>query len=276
MLGSDINQLLKECGFPVQIYDLPEFDLTEKKNIEQMITANDIIINCAAYTAVDQAEKDSDLCHKINAEAVGQIGELARLAGKYVIQISSDFVFGDDGNQPLAEDFPTNPLSVYGASKLAGEDLLVSSGCRNAIIRIEWTYGLHGNHFVSKIIDIAKERDFLKVVDDQYGAPTPTKAVAMALRCFLDHEIEGLYHFAADGYASRYDVAKCILDTVGIKKNLEGCSSMEFSAPAKRPLNSRFDCSKIDKVLNFKRPDWKKALEDFLGESKIANNVKNI
>lgn len=269
MLGSDIIELADNLGFSTRIYDLPEFDITNDADIEAMVAENDILVNCAAYTAVDQAESEPEKCRTINALAVGKIGEVAKLANKYILHISTDFVFGDNGDRALSEDDMTNPLSMYGTSKLEGEQLLQQSGCRNAIIRIEWTYGLHGKYFVSKIIELSERLDSLQIVGDQFGAPTPTTAVARAVMCFIQEETEGLYHFAARGYGSRYDVAKFVFEKLGITKTLTPCSSTAFAAPAQRPLNSRFDCSKIDGILDFERPEWQDALEEFLLEAKL-------
>lgn len=267
MLGSDIKVKAEADGYNVNIYDLPEFDLRDKKNIDEIVEANDIIINCAAYTAVDKAESEKELCEEINAEVPGKIGKLAAEQNKYVVHISTDFVFGDNSSDPLNELSPANPLSIYGSTKLNGEKNLIDSGCLNAIIRVQWTYGKNGNHFVSKIIELANKMPELKVVADQYGAPTPTTAAADAVICFIKKQITGLYHFAADGYTNRYETAKFILNEMNINIPLSPCDSSCFPAPAKRPLNSRFDCSKIDQVLDFKRPDWKDAMKKFIADN---------
>jgi dTDP-4-dehydrorhamnose reductase len=267
MLGSDIKKLAEKEGFSTSIYDLPEFDLTKQEDIEKMVSECDLIVNCAAYTAVDKAEEVPELAEAVNATAVAKLAESAKLAGKYLLHISTDFVFGDDSDTPMNEDYPTNPLSVYGATKLHGEELLVNSECRHAIIRIQWTYGTNGNHFISKIAELAEKLDQLTVIDDQIGSPTPTEYVAKAVICFIKNKTEGLYHFAAEGYASRYDVAKFIIEELNIKTPITPCLSSEFKTPAQRPKNSRFNCSKIDKVLDFKRPDWQSALKSFLNFS---------
>ena len=272
MLGSDIVDVAEKRGYDVRIFDLPEFDISRRKDIEKAVSKSDVIVNCAAYTAVDKAESEPDICRRVNANAVGILGEVAKIADKYLLHISTDFVFGDSGEKPLSEEDKCNPLGVYGMTKLEGEQLLQKSGCRHSIIRIEWTYGSHGSHFISKIAELAEKLDCLKVVGDQFGSPTPTTSVAKAVMCFVGSEIEGLYHFAARDYASRYDVAKVILNELNLHTELTACSSDEFSAPAKRPLNSRFDCSKIDKILDFERPKWQKALKDFLGKREMNPN----
>ncbi len=264
MLGTDIKLLAEQEGFEPVIYDLPEFDLTDRALIDAMVAECDIIINCAAYTAVDKAEEEPEIAEAVNATAVANLAEAAKLADKYLLHISTDFVFGDDSNNPMDENFPTNPLSVYGATKLHGEKLLEKSGCKHGIIRIEWTYGRNGNHFISKIAELAEKLDQLNVIDDQIGSPTPTKYVAKAAICFIKNRTEGLYHFSSKGYASRYEVAKFILNELNINTPISPCSSSEFVTPAQRPKNSRFDCSEIDKVLDFKRPEWQNALKSFL------------
>ena len=268
MLGSDIRIAAQKEGFIPIIYDLPDFDITQQKSIDKMVAECDIIINCAAYTAVDKAEAEPDIASAVNSEAVKKLATAAQLAKKYILHISTDFVFGDESDTPMDEQFPTNPLSVYGATKLHGEEALRASGCKHAIIRIEWTYGSNGNNFITKIAELAEKLDQLTVIDDQIGSPTPTEAVAKAAICFVKNRTEGLYHFAAKDYASRYEVAKFILNELKISTPISPCSSSEFVTPAQRPKNSRFDCTEIDKVLDFERPEWQTALQEFL-----ANNL---
>ena len=265
MLGSELKIMAESAGFDVTAYDLPEFDITRRNDIDRIVEESDIIVNCAAYTAVDAAESDPDAAEAVNATAVGALAESAESADRYVIHISTDFVLGDNGTEPLTEESPTNPLSVYGATKLKGEHLLRDSGCRHAVIRVEWSYGEHGtSNFITKIAKAAHEREHLNVVDDQVGAPTATVDIARAILCFMEKEIEGLFHFAADGYASRFETAEFILHELGIDTPVYPCSSEEFPTPAQRPLNSRFNCSKIDSVIDFVRPDWKSSLMEYL------------
>jgi len=264
MLGSDIKEKAELNNFKVNIYDLPEYDLRDKNNIEKIVKENDFIINCAAYTAVDKAESEKEICTEINAKVPGHIGQIAAKQKKYVLHISTDFVFGDSGTEPLTENTPATPLSIYGITKLAGEQELTASNCSHAIMRVQWTYGKNGNHFVSKIIELAKKMPELKVVADQFGSPTPTTAAADAVICFIRKKVQGLYHFAAKGYTNRYETAKFILDEMDIKTQISPCESTCFPAPAKRPLNSRFNCSKIDSILDFERPNWEIAMKKFI------------
>ena len=265
MLGCDLTALLCENGFAPIVFDLPEYDITNESDIKEIIERSDTVVNCAAYTAVDKAESDIPHCHAVNATAPGLLGKAAAKAGKRIVHISTDFVFGDTGDEPMSETHPTNPLSVYGATKLEGEQNLAASGADFATIRIQWTYGLHGPNFISKIAELARKLDSLKVVDDQVGAPTPTTEVAKAILSVLCSDATGLFHFATRGYASRFEVAKVVLKELGINTPITPCSSDEFPAPAKRPRNSRFNCSKIDSILDFERPRWDDTLKTFLG-----------
>ena len=266
MLGSELAELAISSGWQVSAYDLPEFDLTNTEQLEELVKSTDCIVNCAAYTNVDKAESDKDICTAVNATALKTLGELAATNNKYVVHISTDFVFGDLTDAPQSEDDVARPLSVYGETKLAGEQNLLTSGCKSGIIRVQWSYGAKGNNFITKILELAKKLPELKVVDDQTGAPSWTGDMARAIMDFLNNQTEGLYHFAAAGYTTRFEVAKMIVEHFKLDTKLTPCKSSEFPAPAARPHNSKFDCAKIDKVLSFTRPQWQDSLKKFLDE----------
>lgn len=264
MLGCDLHALSLSLGYEVTSYDLPMYDITKPGTLEFIVDSANIIINCAAYTSVDKAESEKDKCYEINSKCVEKLGVIVAEKRKYLLHISTDFVFGDDANTPLNENSKTNPLGVYGKSKLDGELSLQKTGAFCSILRIQWTYGIHGNNFVSKITRAAKISDTPRIVNDQVGSPTPTTAVAKAIMVLVKTKQEGLFHFASKGYASRFDVAKFIFNEIGLSKNIIPCTSEEFSTPAKRPKNSRFDCSKIDKILSFERLPWQTYLREYL------------
>jgi len=266
MLGSDLAELAESAGHEVSVFDLPEFNITQNDDIRNAVSHADVIVNCAAYTAVDKAESERETCKAVNASAVESLAKFSKKKNKYLIHISTDFVFGDESENALSEDDTPSPLSWYGITKLEGEKLLQASDCRNAIVRLEWTYGTHGVNFISKLLEAANRNPKLKVVGDQTGSPTWTADAARAIMCLIKNRTEGLYHFAADGYASRYEVAKFILREKNIDKEIISCSSSVFPTPAKRPKNSRFNCSKIDKILDFKRSSWQESMADFLKE----------
>ncbi len=262
MLGSDLAKLAKSTDYEVLIFDLPEFNITRDADIRNAVSNADFIVNCAAYTAVDKAETEREACRSVNALAVESLAKSAK--NKYLIHISTDFVFGDESENILSENDMPKPLSWYGSTKLEGEKLLQASDCRNAIVRLQWTYGTHGVNFISKLLEAANRNPKLKVVGDQTGSPTWTADAARAIMCLIKNQTEGLYHFADNGYASRYEVAKFILLEKKIDKEVSSCSSADFPTPAKRPKNSRFNCSKIDGVLDFKRPSWQESMSEFL------------
>jgi dTDP-4-dehydrorhamnose reductase len=267
MLGSELHTAAASANVQSIVMDLPEFHVDNSVQLEQAVLAADIIVNCAAYTAVDKAESEPDVCAAVNSQAVGTLGKLAKKHNKYVIHISTDFVFGDLIEAPQNETDLTNPLSVYGRTKLQGEQLLLESECAAAIIRVEWTYGKFGNNFISKILTAAQTKPLLQVVADQFGAPTHTAAVCRAIQNLIEERATGIYHFANAGYTSRYDVARFIVETAGINTIVKPCATSDFQVPAARPQNSRFDCRKIDGILNFNREHWQDMLTKFINST---------
>ncbi len=266
MLGTDLARISRQEGFDPVILDLPEFDITNADHVRQAVSSTEVLVNCAAYTNVDGAESEKELAYETNAEAVGRLGTIVQDAGKYLLHISTDFVFDGRSDQPYVETDPAHPINTYGKSKLTGEQLLVESGCRYCILRVEWTYGLAGNNFVTKLMQRAKTDNVLKVVDDQIGSPTATTEVSKAICELIHKKPEGLFHFAAAGYVSRYDVAKYIVDKLSMDIGVVPCKTSDFPSPATRPLNSRFDCSKIQTLLSEPIGHWQQSLERFLEE----------
>ena len=268
MLGMDLSIACAKAGFETNGFDLPEFDITDDSQIANAIEGAEIIVNCAAYTNVEKAESERDLAFKVNAEAVGHLGAIAKENGASVLQISTDFVFDGATDTPYVETDAANPVSAYGASKLAGETELIASGCKSYIIRIEWTYGAGGTNFVKKLIQAARAGKSLKVVDDQIGAPTATTEVADAIVSFLkaDSLPQGIFHFAAAGFTSRYEVARFMFDKLEMDVSLTPCKSDEFVTAAQRPLSSRFDCTKIENILGQSIKPWQEPLEEFLAK----------
>jgi len=264
MLGSELAQICNRQGLKITVLDIPEFDITNHRQLKAVVGNSDIIINCAAYTNVDGAESEYDLAYAVNAEAVGHLGNLAKGANRYVLHISTDFVFDGGLDRPYVETDEPNPINAYGRTKLAGEQLLSESGCKHCIIRIEWTYGRAGDNFVTKLLEKARIQKQLKVVDDQVGSPTATIEVSKAIYKLLSKRPEGLFHFASKGYVSRLGMAKFILDKKDVSLKLSGCKSSDFPGPAKRPLNSRFNCGKIRSLLDEPIEQWEKPLEKFL------------
>jgi dTDP-4-dehydrorhamnose reductase len=264
MLGSDLALTCQQHRLITSVLDLPEFDITNENHLVGALKEVDAVINCAAYTNVEKAESESELAYKVNGEAVGKLGFAAKEAGVWVLHISTDFVFDGKSRKPYIETDPPHPINIYGASKLAGEKLLVESRCRHCIMRVEWTYGSTGNNFVTKIIKQAKTNRRLKVVDDQIGSPTATTEIAKVICKLLPKKPEGLFHFASAGYVSRFEMAKFIFDKLNMFVDLNSCKTTDFPTVAARPLNSRFDCSKIKALLDEPIEPWQAPLERFL------------
>ena len=265
LLGADVMAALAAAGVPSCGLDLPELDITDEAALRVAINTP-VVINCAAYTDVERAEDDEALALRVNAEAAGSIGRIAADAGAYVVHISTDFVFDGDKLGAYTEADLPNPISAYGRTKRAGELAMAGSGCRCAILRIQWTYGRAGKHFVSKVEELARGRDRIMVVNDQRGAPTATTEVAAAIMALVRTRAEGLYHFAAAGEATRFDVARVVVARLGLETQVEPCGSDAFPMKAARPANSRFDCTRIEALLGRPIRPWREVLEEYLEE----------
>jgi dTDP-4-dehydrorhamnose reductase len=264
MLGSDLVFVCQQHRLITRVLDLPEFDITNENHLANALKDVDAVINCAAYTNVEKAESESERAYKVNAEAVGRLGSAAKKAGVWVLHISTDFVFDGTSDKPYVETDTPNPINVYGASKLAGEKLLVENRCQYCIMRVEWTYGLAGDNFVAKLIKRAKAGGRIKVVDDQIGSPTATIEIAKAICRLLPNKPEGLFHFASAGYVSRFEMAKFIFEKLNMSVDLSSCKTADFSPVAARPLNSCFNCGKIESLLGEQIAPWQVSLERFL------------
>jgi dTDP-4-dehydrorhamnose reductase len=266
MLGSDVAQVIQKRGLTVKVYDLPEFDMTDPQQMGEVVFSSEVIVNCAAYTNVEKAQSETAAANQVNGFAVGRLGQLAGQMGVPVLHISTDFVFDGTKNGPYVETDLAHPLSVYGSSKLLGEKLLAESGCSHSIVRVQWTYGRNGVNFITKILDASRTKDVLQVVDDQIGSPTHTLDAADALCDMLQMESfpVGLYHFAAAGYVSRFKMTEFLFERLGIRTKLKPCKTADFKTAARRPLNSRFDCTKIQTLLAKPIPTWQEMLTHYL------------
>ena len=264
MLGTDVNAACQAGNIQAAVLDLPEFDITNSDDIAGDLRDIDMIVNCAAYTNVDKAESETEPAYKINAEAVGRLAAFCRDNGKWLLHISTDFVFDGTSERPYIETDPPNPINAYGKSKLEGEKLLVESKCPHCIMRVQWTFGMSGNNFIKKLLALAKQGKDLKVVDDQIGSPTATEQAAKVIVKLLKKKPQGLFHFAADGYVNRFEMAKFIFEKLNMKVNLSPCKSSEFVSAAQRPLNSSFNCTKIKALLGEPIEHWQGPLERFL------------
>lgn len=264
MLGTDVAAECKNRGVDFAVFDLPDFDITNKQHLATAVKNAHTIINCAAYTNVEKAETEIDLAYRVNAEAIGRLGTLAKKTNTWVLHISTDFVFDGSSDKPYVETDAVNPINAYGKTKLAGEQLLIESGCRHCIIRLEWTYGLHGDNFAKKLLQKARTQKEWKVVNNQIGSPTATTEAAKAICDIMQKKLEGIYHFANQGYVSRFGVAQFIAQTLGLDVRVQPCLTSDYPSAAARPLNSKFDCGKIKPLLNSPIKPWQEPMEVFL------------
>ena len=249
-LGNEMRVLSVEhpeytCFFT----DVAELDICNAKAILDFVKANNIhvIVNCAAYTAVDNAEDNVELCTKLNADAVGYLAKAAEANGAEFIQISTDYVFDGTAHIPYQETEPTCPNSVYGRTKLAGEQKALSLCSRSMVIRTAWLYSTFGNNFVKTMIRLGKERDFLGVIFDQVGTPTYARDLARAIFAAIRQGVvPGVYHFSNEGVCSWYDFTKAIHRLAGITTcSVKPLHTSEYPTKAKRPHYSVLDKTKI-------------------------------
>jgi dTDP-4-dehydrorhamnose reductase len=254
------------------------------------------IVNAAAYTAVDKAESDSERAFVINGDAPGVLGEEARRIGATVIHFSTDYVFSGTGTRPWREDDPTGPLGVYGASKLAGEQALAASGAAHLIFRTSWVYGTSGENFLLRILKLAAEREELRIIDDQHGAPTWSRTLArLAVHSILRGEadaakhrttsaeaiqpISGIYHACSAGTTTWFGFASEFLRIAQTARpervfaRLTAIPSSAYPAAAKRPENSRLNCEKLERTFGFELPTWEHSTAQVMDELIAANGV---
>ena len=249
--------------------DIDTLDLCDKEAIESFINKNDIsyIVNCAAYTAVDKAEDDSDLCCRINRDAVQNLAEAAHRKAK-IIHISTDYVFDGTSGKPLRETDKTNPQSVYGKSKLEGEQVLLKTAPDSIIIRTAWLYSSFGNNFVKTMIRLGKEKESLNVVCDQIGTPTYAADLAKAILQIIDESEKyksfpaGIYHYSNEGVCSWYDFCLKIHELAGITIcKVHPVSTAGYPTKAARPQYSVLDKTKIKETFHLTIPPWEESLE---------------
>lgn len=266
-----------------------ELDLSQPHTIDNVVNQiqPDLIIHPAAYTAVDRAEQESELAHLINAKAVDALASAAKRHNIGLLHFSTDYVFDGEKRdahqmlQPYLEQDTTEPINVYGASKLAGENAIQTSGCRYLIFRTSWVYSMTGHNFLLTMLKLAREREQLRIVNDQFGTPTSAPWIAQVIHIILEQiyaandaadwwqSHQGIYHLVPDGYTTWYDFAQAII--LEAKKNnllqkpapvITGIPAREYPTPARRPTNSRLDNQALKQRFAIEVPDWQSALAE--------------
>lgn len=256
--------------------DVAELDITDPAAIEAMMCAEHVeaIVNCAAYTNVDKAEDDAATADLINNKAVANLAAAAKAHDALLIHVSTDYVFGGEGNLPRREDDAVNPLGVYGVTKLAGEQAIAAAGCRSMILRTAWLYSVHGKNFVKTMLSLMATRPELNVVFDQVGTPTYAGDLADTIAAVLcDPQVNdksGTYHFSNEGVCSWYDFAVAIAEISGSACVVKPCHSNEFPSKVTRPAFSVLDKTKIKKTFNINIPHWRSSLIGCIGALRNA------
>jgi dTDP-4-dehydrorhamnose reductase len=277
-LGMELaRRLAGVAGIELKSLSRLQLDLSDADAVRKAVRAAfdsagpEIVINAAAYTAVDKAEKEPELAHAVNAIAPGVMAEEVARAGGWLVHYSTDYVFDGSGERPWIETDATGPLSVYGKTKLDGELAIAASGCRHLILRTSWVYATEGRNFLHTMLRLGRERELLKIVDDQIGAPTTAEALSDATLAVLgqlagaDRSACGTYHLACSGETSWCGFAKAIFAAFATQQKppeVLPIPSEAYPTPAQRPRNSRLDCGKFVTQFGYAMPSWQAALDD--------------
>ncbi len=279
--GQVVTSLIERgaaAGHEVIALGRPELDLAEPASVARAleVAVPDAIVSAAAYTAVDKAESESGLTHAVNGAGAGAVAETAKMLGVPLVHISTDYVFDGTLDRPYVESDPTGPSGVYGASKLAGEQaVLAAHGDNSAVLRVAWVYSPFGANFVKTMLRLAGDRDEVSVVADQLGNPTSALDIADGIIRVATNmvsssypELRGLFHMTGSGEASWADFAEAIFAASaalgGPSARVKRITTADYPTPAKRPANSRLDCSLIAKAHGVILPDWRQSLESVM------------
>lgn len=265
-LGFDVMNELKKRGHEAIGVDIEEMDITDEESVNRVIkaAAPDAVIHCAAYTAVDAAEDNEELCRKVNATGTRYIAKVCRELDIKMMYISTDYVFNGQGTRPWEPDDKREPLNVYGQTKYEGELAIEETLEKYFTVRIAWVFGVNGKNFIKTMLNLGKTRDKLTVVADQIGSPTYTYDLARLLVDMIETDRYGRYHATNEGLCSWYEFACEIFKQAGMNVTVEPVSSDQFPVKAKRPMNSRISKDKLDENGFVRLPSWQDALARYL------------
>lgn len=271
-LGYDVVKELQKRGHEAVGVDIQDMDITDADSVDQVISAcsPDAVIHCAAYTAVDAAEENRDVCRKVNVEGTANIAAVCKKLDCKMVYISTDYVFNGEGDRPWEPEDEKGPKSVYGQTKYEGELAVQKALDKYFIVRIAWVFGINGNNFVKTMLKLSKTHDTLRVVNDQFGSPTYTFDLARLLVDMIETTKYGVYHATNEGICSWYEFACAIFEKAGLgdKMTVVPVSTEEYGAKAARPANSRMSKEKLTANGFEKLPVWQSALERYLVELK--------
>ncbi len=274
-LGHEMQSVAEKSGDKFVFTDVAggyeRLDITDVEAVRRMVAEREIevIVNCAAYTNVDKAETDVELADMLNNKAAGNLAQAMKEVDGTLIHVSTDYVFQGDRNVPCREEWPTNPLGVYGKTKLAGEKSIEATGCKHIIIRTAWLYSKWGKNFVKTMQNLTATRDTLRVVFDQVGTPTYAGDLAAVIGHIIGSgqlDKTGVYHFSNEGVCSWFDFAKAICELSGNTCDIQPCYSEEFPSPVERPHFSVLDKSKLKSTFGVTVPYWTDSLKKCIAE----------
>ncbi len=281
-VGREIEELAQTKSIKFFGFDIDTLDITNQEAVKAVFakyTDVDVVINAAAYTAVDKAEDEPEQAYVVNCDAVKNLAVACREYNIPLLHISTDYVFSGKTNKPYKEDDPTEPLGIYGKSKLAGDQTLINTWEKHVIIRISWVFGRYGNNFVKTILRLAQERESLNIVSDQYGCPTPAADIARVLleiakQIYNGNEKCGIYHYCGEPATTWYEFATKIIELGHNKfnfklKHLNKITTAEFPTKVVRPQNSELEVKKIIQDYNIERHPWVDYLTQVIAEIKL-------
>lgn len=268
-LGMDCARVLGS-DYAVTSVDIDTVDITDPDQVDAVCRRVEpaVIVNCAAYTQVDQCETDVPAARAVNADAPGHLAACAHQYGATLIHVSTDYVF--DGRKslpaPYLESDPTGPVSVYGRTKLDGERAVAGAGCRFIILRTAWLYGFHGRNFLKTMLKkaLAAPESTLRVVNDQFGSPTWSYRLALQIRRLIESDAKGIYHASAEGYGTWFDLASSFLEKMAVPHRIMPCATTEYPTPAVRPQNAILENHRLKKEGLNLMADWRHDLDKFI------------
>lgn len=266
-LGQEICNCLLAAGIPHKGVDISDFDLTDEAATLEAIRSYrpDGVIHCAAYTAVDKAETERDLCYRINVEGTAHVAKACKELDASMLYVSTDYVFDGQGDTPFETDAKIAPVNHYGLTKALGEHEVTSRLEKYFIVRISWVFGHHGSNFVKTMLRLGGQHESVRVVGDQVGSPTYVDDVAPLMCQMIQTDKYGVYHATNEGYCSWYEFAVEIMQLAGLACKVERIATKEYPTAAKRPSNSRLSKRSLDEAHFTRLPSWSDSLERYLG-----------
>ena len=269
-LGYDVMHELEKRGIRAVGVDIEDMDITDAESVNRVISGEnpDAVIHCAAYTAVDAAEDNEELCRRINRDGTQNVANVCKGLDIKMVYISTDYVFNGEGDKFWEPDDLRAPNSVYGQTKYEGELAVQNTLDKYFIVRISWAFGKNGKNFIKTMLKLAETKDSLTVVSDQIGSPTYTYDLAGLLVDMVQTDKYGIYHATNEGICSWYEFARAIFKEAGIDITVKPVSSAEYAAKAKRPLNSRLSKEKLSENGFERLPDWQDALKRYISAEK--------